>query len=62
MPLAAGTAGIVADLLHRNIPLVYFGCGGGLALVALLQAGKGEVREFLAYEPPREAEPVAAVP
>jgi DHA3 family macrolide efflux protein-like MFS transporter len=52
MPLAAGTAGVVADLLHRNIPLVYFGCGGGLALVALIQAGKKEVREFLAFEPP----------
>jgi MFS family permease len=52
MPLAAGTAGVVADLLHRNIPLVYFGCGAGLALVALIQAGKKEVREFLAFEPP----------
>ena len=55
MPIAAGTAGVVADLLHRNIPLVYFGCGAGLAAVALIQAGKREVREFLAYEPPPEA-------
>jgi DHA3 family macrolide efflux protein-like MFS transporter len=56
MPLAAGTAGIVADLLHRDIPLVYFGCGGALVAVALFQAGKREVREFLAYEPlPEEA-------
>jgi DHA3 family macrolide efflux protein-like MFS transporter len=54
MPLAAGTAGVVADLLHRNIPLVYCGCGVGLAAVALIQAGKREVREFLAYEPPPE--------
>jgi DHA3 family macrolide efflux protein-like MFS transporter len=60
MPLAAGTAGVVADLLHRNIPLVYFGCGVGLAAVALIQAGKREVREFLAYEPPPEAPPAAS--
>ena len=55
MPLAAGTAGIVADLLHRNIPLVYWGCGVGLTLVALFQLAKGEVREFLAFEPGPEA-------
>ena len=50
MPLAAGTAGVVADLLHRNIPLVYWGCGAGLAAVALVQIAKPEVREFLAHE------------
>jgi MFS family permease len=55
MPIAAGTAGIVADLLHRNIPLVYWGCGVGLALVALLQAAKREVRDFLAFEAAPEA-------
>jgi MFS family permease len=55
MPLAAGTAGIVADLLHRNIPLVYWGCGVGLAAVALLQLTKREVREFLAFEPGPDA-------
>jgi MFS family permease len=55
MPLAAGTAGFVADLLHRNIPLVYLGCGGALLAVALVQAAKREVREFLAHEPSPEA-------
>ena len=50
MPIAAGLAGIVADLLHRNIPLVYWGCGAGLAVVALVQIVKPEVRELLAHE------------
>jgi MFS family permease len=49
MPIAAGTAGVVADLLHRDIPLVYFGCGAALIAVAALQAGKREVREFLVH-------------
>lgn len=59
MPIAAGAAGIIADLLDRNIPLVYYGCGVALIVVALIQAGKREVREFLAFEPPAETEPAA---
>ncbi len=47
MPIAAGTAGVVADLLNRDIPLVYYGCGAALLAVAAIQAGKREVREFL---------------
>jgi len=55
MPLAAGVAGVVADLLHRNIPLVYYACGVALIALVLIQACKGEVRDFLAYAPPPEA-------
>jgi len=62
MPLAAATAGVVADLLHRNIPLVYFGCGAALLAVALVQAGKREVREFLASGPAPEAAAAASPP
>ena len=59
MPIAAGTAGIVADLLHRNIPLVYLGCGVGLLIVAVIQLAKPEVREFLSYEGTPEEEAAA---
>ncbi len=56
MPLAAGTAGIIADLLERNIPLVYVGCGVALLAVAAALTLKREVRDFLGYEvPPTEA-------
>lgn len=60
MPIAAGTAGVVADLLDRDIPLVYLGCGIALIAVALVQAGMREVREFLDFEPPAETEPAAS--
>ncbi len=59
MPIAAATAGVIADLLHRNIPLIYLGCGGALLVVAVIQAWKREVREFLAHETPPEAVQVA---
>ncbi|HBL28363.1 MAG TPA: hypothetical protein DD490_16135 [Acidobacteria bacterium] len=62
MPVAAATAGIVADLLDRNIPLVYLGCGAALIAIAVLQAAKSEVRDFLDWEAPTEgAEPEAPV-
>lgn len=61
MPIAAGTAGVVADLLHRNIPLVYWGCGVGLTVVALVQILKPEIREILAHEAAPEEGPVGAV-
>jgi MFS family permease len=54
MPLAAGTAGVLADLLGRNIPLIYVGCGGVLLAVALVLVAKREVRDFLSYEVPAE--------
>jgi len=60
MPLAAATAGVVADLLHRDIPLVYYGCGVALIAVAVVQAWKGEVREFLAHVPSPEIAAAAA--
>jgi MFS transporter, DHA3 family, macrolide efflux protein len=55
LPIAAGTAGLVAALLHRNIPLVYLGCGTALLILALIQASQREVRDFLAHAPGAEA-------
>ncbi|MBI1729263.1 MFS transporter [Candidatus Acetothermia bacterium] len=50
-PISMGLAGVVADLLHQNIPLIYF-CAGmiGTLLSALISLSK-DFRHFLAYEP-----------
>jgi MFS family permease len=51
MPIAMGLSGVVADLLNRNIPLIYFWTGLiGTLLSALISLSK-EFRHFLAYEP-----------
>lgn len=57
MPLAAGTAGVIADLLDRNIPVIYLGCGAALLGVAMVLTLKGEVREFLAFRVEQEETP-----
>ncbi len=49
-PVAAAFAGLVADLVHQDVPAVYTGCGVGLLLVALAFAVSREARAFLAFE------------
>jgi MFS family permease len=49
-PVAAAFAGLVADLVHQDVPAVYTGCGLGLLLVALAFAASREARAFLAFE------------
>ncbi len=49
-PLAMGLAGVVADLLGQNIPLIYLGCGVIMTALSFAVLLKREVREFLAYE------------
>ncbi len=53
-PIAMGLAGIIADLLNKNIPLIFILCGGISALLALIVSSGHEFRNFLAYEIPRK--------
>lgn len=49
-PLAMGVAGITGDLMHKNIPLIFLACGGGLILISLLVLMSREFRDFIAHE------------
>ncbi|MDD2717669.1 MAG: MFS transporter [Candidatus Wallbacteria bacterium] len=50
-PIAMGLAGVVADLLNKNIPAIYIFCGSAGAILSLLVGLDRATREFLAYEP-----------
>ncbi|SYZ72837.1 Major facilitator superfamily MFS_1 [Candidatus Zixiibacteriota bacterium] len=54
-PIAMGLAGVIADLLNKNIPLIFILCGGISAALAILVSLGHEFREFLAHEIPRAA-------
>lgn len=49
-PIAAGLAGIVADLLDRNIPLIYLVCSIAIIVVTASMALSRDIRAFLAQE------------
>ena len=49
-PLAMGLTGFVADMTHRNIPLIYVVCGAVATLLASNVAVRRECRDFLAGE------------
>lgn len=53
-PLAAGIAGLVADLIGGDIPLIYQVCGAIIVLLTLLLAASSAIRRFMAYEKPEE--------
>lgn len=46
-PVAMGLAGVVADITHRNVPVVYFVCGAAATILSLNLAVRRECREFL---------------
>jgi MFS family permease len=56
-PLAMGLAGVVADLVDQNIPLIYLACGVMLTVLSLLVLLNPDVRSFLAYEGEEEPAP-----
>lgn len=55
-PVSMGLAGVVADLLNQNIPLLYGTCGGIMAVLSLIVAFNQDFRDFLAYEEPDQPE------
>jgi len=61
VPVAAVLAGVTADLIGRNVPLVYGACGAALTCVSLAIAGQPACRAFLAG-PARAAVPAVAAP
>jgi MFS family permease len=49
-PVAAGLAGVTADLLDQNIRLLYAGCGAILAAIALILSTNREYRAIIATD------------
>jgi MFS family permease len=47
-PLAMGLAGVVADLVNQNIPVIYFSCGIIMILMIVLVSFSKPFRQFLA--------------
>ncbi|NOZ57762.1 MAG: MFS transporter, partial [Calditrichaeota bacterium] len=59
-PIGMGLAGVVADLVHQNIPLIYISVSVLMALLILVAAADPHFREYLAYKTeqrPRKREP-----
>lgn len=54
-PIAMGLAGVVADLVNQNIPLIYVVCGLAMTILSLPVLLNREVRSFLAFEPEGQA-------
>lgn len=50
-PIAMGLAGIVADLVHQNIPLIFMVSGGITVALSLFMSTSRAFREYLAFEP-----------
>ena len=51
-PIAMGLAGVIADLVNQNIPLIYIANGIIMGCLSILMASKSAFREFLSYKVP----------
>lgn len=49
-PLGSGLAGVVAELLHKNIPLIFVGCGVLTSAIALLISTSRSYRAIMSSE------------
>jgi MFS family permease len=49
-PIAMGLAGVVADLVNQNIPLIYLSCGIAMTLLTLLVSFNPKFRSYLTQE------------
>jgi DHA3 family macrolide efflux protein-like MFS transporter len=54
-PISMGLAGFVADLLDRNVSLMFVACGVVLVVISVVMAANRDYREFLSSEPPKES-------
>ncbi len=52
-PISMGLAGVVADLVHQNIPVIYVAVSALISLVVLATASDSHFREYLAYRTER---------
>ncbi len=49
-PIGSGLAGVVAELLHKNIPAIFIGCGVITAAIALLLSTRSSYRGIMSTE------------
>ncbi|MDY7076348.1 MAG: MFS transporter [Chloroflexota bacterium] len=49
-PIAMGLAGVVADLVNQNIPLIYVSCGAIMTLLSVLVSLSRDFHGFLAHD------------
>jgi MFS family permease len=58
-PIAMGLSGVVADLVGRNIPMIYMGCGILMTICSLVVVLDRAFRDFIFTETPKaRAEPI----